>query len=321
MALSALPALNKAAHEQFDRELAARSGPVPLLLRAGLHLDRGDAAAAADLARQAWGLDPRMADLGILFQRLGQPAPDTAADAFVMERAGALLAAGFYASPLVERLLLAAGRLGAVDQVTRWMDYQRFLWIGALNPPDSLLNAALADAMATDLVPYTDEDPYLAFRQVWRRDGLAPGMGDPVLDDMFERLHPLVADWIAALPDEPDHAFLAAKPERFRLGGWSVVSGAASHHISHIHPQCWANLVIYAQTPPVIHASRGHQGWLRLGPPAEWGLDERHGLPDVWIEPRPGMVVIMPSYFSHESIPLGVDGRRVCAAIQIYPAL
>lgn len=38
-----------------------------------------------------------------------------------------------------------------------------------------------------------------------------------------------------------------------------------------------------------------------------------------WIQPEPGKIVLMPSYFHHRTVPLGVEQRRICVAFEIYP--
>ncbi len=316
MSLSAVSMIDDLTFERLDTLLASRPGPVPLLVRAGAYLDRGDVKMAAALATQAWQTDNKLRHVKLLFQRTNGPADFT----YVMSRMQSLVSAGFAPSPLIAYTIQIAARSGATEVVRRWMDYDRLLWVGALNPPDSSLNARLAAALSDDIVYYIQSEEYPAIRTGWRRNGLKPDTGEFVLDDMFSRLKSIVADWIAALPDDPTHPFLAAKPRKFRLNGWSVVSAAQTHHVCHIHPQSWANLVVYAEVPPIVHTSESRQGWLRIGPNPAWDFDESHGFADTWIEPTPGMVVLMPSYFPHESIPTGCETRRVCAAIQVYPA-
>lgn len=38
------------------------------------------------------------------------------------------------------------------------------------------------------------------------------------------------------------------------------------------------------------------------------------------VRPVPGLIVRMPGYFSHRTVPLGTKQRRVCVAFEIYPA-
>lgn len=53
-------------------------------------------------------------------------------------------------------------------------------------------------------------------------------------------------------------------------------------------------------------------------PPEDTRADFRAWEPH-WIQPEPGRIVMMPSYFHHRTVPLGVDQRRICVAFEIYP--
>ena len=72
--------------------------------------------------------------------------------------------------------------------------------------------------------------------------------------------------------------------------------------------------------PPVVADAAGKPGWLRVGPAAGRGFNAANGWDERWIRPQPGLVVMMPSHFSHETVPLGCDGRRICVAFELYEA-
>lgn len=50
------------------------------------------------------------------------------------------------------------------------------------------------------------------------------------------------------------------------------------------------------------------------------GGTDRVGWAERWIRPEPGLVVLMPSHFTHETVPLGCDQRRICVAFELHPA-
>ncbi|HAE48674.1 MAG: hypothetical protein CMO30_17815 [Tistrella sp.] len=66
-------------------------------------------------------------------------------------------------------------------------------------------------------------------------------------------------------------------------------------------------------------------GWLRVGPATDRGFTAaagggEGGWDERWIRPEPGLVVLMPSHFTHETVPLGCDQRRICVAFELHPA-
>jgi hypothetical protein len=200
------------------------------------------------------------------------------------------------------------------------MDPDRLLRQIQLPSPGDAEMAELAQALQIDLAHYKAPRGR-AIRHAARREGLDETTpGPPALQQMFKRLRRAVADWIASLPTDPTHPFLAGKPAQFRLEGWSVVSGRDSHHAPHIHTESWANGVYYVEIPAAVEDETRRAGWLRVGPPGAYGVDEREGWPERWVKPRPGLAVMLPSHFHHETRKLAADARRICFAFQIYAA-
>ncbi|HEY1752705.1 MAG TPA: putative 2OG-Fe(II) oxygenase [Caulobacteraceae bacterium] len=294
-------------------EAMAEPTPAVLLTRAERRLAAGDAAEAARLAWQAYGLDPSLDQFALLFPDV-EGSPEAS-----LGKARALVAAGFHNARLTEIIAFAATRLGRFGDIRALMDQDRFLAVVRAAAPDDPDLPELAQALQTDLAHYRSP-AYRAIRHAARREGVDEATdGPPALARMFERLRSAVGGWIAALPADPAHPFLAGKPERFRLEGWSVVSGRKGHHTPHVHTESWANGVFYVQVPDAVENAEKRAGWLRVGPPADYGVGDAEGWPERWIQPRPGLAVIMPSHFHHETRPLGADQTRICFAFQIYP--
>ena len=58
-------------------------------------------------------------------------------------------------------------------------------------------------------------------------------------------------------------------------------------------------------------------GWLKFGEP---GMPVEDCLPEHFVEPKPGMLVLFPSYFWHGTVPFEDGGRRLTAAFDAVPA-
>jgi hypothetical protein len=118
----------------------------------------------------------------------------------------------------------------------------------------------------------------------------------------------------AALP-APDfgHPLLSAATQgrpRF-AGAWSVrLTGGGGHHTNHIHGLGWLSSALYVALPPMA----GQDGWLTIGaPPAELALDMP---PRSTVEPKPGRLVLFPSWLWHGVTPFG-DGERLTIAFDV----
>lgn len=232
----------------------------------------------------------------------------------------ALLRHGVLYAPVIALLAVAQAQLGNKEDVRRLVDFRRFLHRGFCAVPHGAsaedFNAALALEIKSDLTFY--EAPRTrAIRRGWRNNA-AMQLKTPALLALRQMLQAEVDRYTAALPDDSSHPFLAARPRQPQMSGWAVVSGAASHHQSHIHSHAWITGVYYVKQPEV---SRGSQrGWLRVGPPREKDISQRDGWDTMMIEPAQGSFVLMPAYFYHETEPMGVDQERICIAFEMQPA-
>jgi hypothetical protein len=242
-------------------EASPSQTPAVLLMRAARHLDSGEFSDAASLARRAYGLDSSMDAFALLFPD-SEASPEAS-----LRKAEGLLAGGFNNARLTEIMAVMATRLHRPDDVRRLMDPDRFLRMIQLPTLDAAERAALVRALQANLKHYTSPSDR-AIRYAGRREGLREQTTvRPVVARMFVRLRTTIEEWIDTLPSDATHPFLAGKPARFRLDGWSVVSGRDGHHVPHMHSESWANGVYYVEIPTVVEDERRRPGWLRVGPP------------------------------------------------------
>jgi hypothetical protein len=299
------------AHQAQERA----AGATGLLARAGTLLAAGNAIAAAALARQAQAVDPRLREVERLLLARSRPEPPDV----IFDRATALVAAGFAATPILDSLLRAAAQSGRADVVRRMT--HGLLHCERLHGPDDPDLVPLAVEL-TDELRYYAAPSDRAIRNGGRRTDLECGKGPPFVRRMFERLRKPVERYLATLARlaeaDPGHPFLTSRPHRYRLVGWSVISGAETYHLAHIHPESWCNGVYYVEVPAIVAEPSRRSGWLRVGPP-ENAAGEFAAWDECWIQPDPGLLILMPSYFYHRSTPLGVDQRRICVAFEIQP--
>ena len=121
-------------------------------------------------------------------------------------------------------------------------------------------------------------------------------------------------------PPDAHHPLLgAAQDRRVRFSGsWSVLLDAGGHHSNHVHPQGWISSAFYVAVPEGQPDAGRHAGWLILGEPQkELGV---HLPPFRHIEPRPGRLVLFPSWMWHGTVPFK-KGERLTVAFDVSPPI
>ncbi len=196
-----------------------------------------------------------------------------------------------------------------------------------LLPMDATLavfDNVLPEADAEGLLEVVENHPSL----VWERSGNTTRGGahtGNLLDEphprvvrLAEALDSVLRQYLAALPEDPGHPYLAWRPERWRLEIWSVVLKSGGFQEPHIHPDGWVSGVCYLRVPGEIDTARDAAGWLEIGrPPAAHG--PAAGLPVRTVQPRRGRLVLFPSSAWHRTLPFCSDGQRVCVAFDMRP--
>ncbi len=126
-----------------------------------------------------------------------------------------------------------------------------------------------------------------------------------------------VEDYRRAVPPDPDHPYLARRPERLGLSVWGVAMDSQGHQLAHIHPSAWLSGVYYARIPDQIGADDpGHEGWIEFGRAPE----DFHATvePEVrLIMPEEGLMVLFPSYFYHRTVPFESEDVRISIAFDV----
>lgn len=143
---------------------------------------------------------------------------------------------------------------------------------------------------------------------LWRR-------GEPEIAGLRQHLQRAVAGFAAGLPAaDPAHPLRPCPGSVLDLAtGWSVRLRGGGHHVSHVHAHGVLSSAFYVALPA---AAADQEGWLELGrPPADIPLD----LPPLaTIEPRPGRLILFPSYLYHGTRPFRA-GERLTVAFDVAP--
>ena len=211
------------------------------------------------------------------------------------------------------------------DPREAWLcDYQRLVMVTDVPSSDNMPADEFADLLCLALDPLhqaLDAPGDQSLRDGTQTSGALFDLPDPVIQRFRQAVMDAAAAAIARLPDDPDHPFLARKSSRFGFSGsWSVrLRGGGGHHVPHFHGHGWMSSAYYARLPVSDEAARrNHEGWIEFGrPPAMFNLDlDARRV----VEPRPGRLVLFPSYLWHGTIPFAAGtGDRLTAAFDFQP--
>lgn len=140
---------------------------------------------------------------------------------------------------------------------------------------------------------------------------------DPVIRALAVALEGLAARYLAELPVDPSHPYLARNTGRAKLAGaWSVRLKSGGGHVDHVHPAGWVSASYYVSVPQSVMTGE-RAGWLRLGVPGLPGLE----IPaERYIRPEPGYAIVFPSFLWHGVEPFESDEVRVTAPFDLLPA-
>jgi tetratricopeptide (TPR) repeat protein len=338
------------AFASIDAVLARQASPALLVTRGELSMLFGDADAAGDAARRALDLAPQEAKaLGLLAKwarqrglvdealRVSQASVAAAPDDFDLlhlcceiellagraSEAARRLDRSAPPQHLQKHIALKATAMRAAGDpdYQRYFDYDRLTAQVDIAAPTGFasvdeFNAALLSAIAP--LHRTKQRP---IDQTLFGGTQSPGRlwneKHPVIQLFAETMLAEARRFVARLPDDPKHPFLARKSDQLECAGaWSVMLSSGGGHIDHIHPAGWISASYYVSSPPEIFAS-DRAGYLRLGATGVPGFT----LPaERYFPPRAGSVVFFPSYIWHGVEPFEAPAPRVTAPFDLAPA-
>ena len=141
---------------------------------------------------------------------------------------------------------------------------------------------------------------------------------NPLVASFFAMIDAPIRDYISRLRDSDHlHPVDRRRSGGYRVAGsWSVRLEPGGFHINHVHPQGWLSSAYYVALPAATGDSAPRAGWLKFGEP---GMSVAGCTPEHFVEPKPGMLVLFPSYFWHGTVPFEDGGRRLTAAFDVVP--
>jgi tetratricopeptide (TPR) repeat protein len=299
-----------------------------------LTLDAGNGAAILGAGDCLLGLK-RYGDAAAVFDALLQKGRDVpallgrAAEAALLQgdapKAAVLCMRGLAASPHDQACLArlsVAWRLLDDDRDESLCGYDMFIRSFDLEPPEGF--SGMADFNA-ELCAYLDRlhpDTREYVNQSLRGGTQTPdhifGAGHDLVDRLERRISQAVESYIDELRRDDVHPFLSRRSRDFRYAGsWSSRLRDQGFHLNHIHPQGWISSCYYVGVPSSVEDADAKQGWIKFGEP---GMDVTLANPvRKMIQPRPGRLVLFPSYVWHGTVPFHDNSARTTIAFDVVP--
>ncbi|MGO9802499.1 MAG: tetratricopeptide repeat protein [Steroidobacteraceae bacterium] len=215
-----------------------------------------------------------------------------------------------------------AARLAAEPRYRELYDYQRLVRVYELQPPPGFasvaqLNAALLEVLAarhrTDTHPLGET--LRNGSQTTRNLVTDP---DPLIGSLMSAFEQPLREYLAAVGTDAEHPFTARNRGTARISeAWSVQLRRGGFHINHYHNQGWISCTYYVQVPEEASDQELKSGWLKLGEP-------RFPTPGAgvgcYVQPRPGQLVLYPSYMWHGTTPIHASQPRTAVSFDAVPA-
>jgi Flp pilus assembly protein TadD len=214
-----------------------------------------------------------------------------------------------------------AARLLNQDLYHQLYDYDRLVRIFDLEPPRGWssmeeLNAALAEVLSERHgLRHHPLDQSLRNGTQTPRSLLAET--HPAIRAILAAFQQPIAEYRRQLGADPAHPLSARNTGEMRYtGAWSVRLRRLGYHVNHFHPDGWLSSAYYVETPPETADLKVRSGWIKFGEP-------RYTVPGLtaerFVQPRPGRLVLFPSYMWHGTTAIHGDAPRLSIAFDVKP--
>jgi len=140
------------------------------------------------------------------------------------------------------------------------------------------------------------------------------GAGHDLVELLRGRIDEAVGAYIARMVRSESHPLLKHKRDGFRYtDSWSSRLHDCGFHTNHVHPKGWISSAYYVAVPDAVEHDK--QGWIKFGEPyIDIGLEYRRAL-----KPKPGTLVLFPSYMWHGTVPFHAKAARTAIAFDAVP--
>jgi tetratricopeptide (TPR) repeat protein len=295
--------------------IGARDAALHLLL-SDIDLSMGDAASSRAEAEKALALDPehpgiwaRLCDADLALGR-----PDSAVG--LLEE---ILSFDPHNVTATARLATTYRLLGD-PRYKALCDYETLVASYELETPEgwSSMPVYLSDlaSLLTALHSFRKEPFDQSLRNGSQTSQNLMRSSDPTLRAFFKAVDGPIREHMRKVAEAPGplgRRFLGD----YRIAGcWSVFLRPDGFHADHIHHQGWLSSAFYVEMP-TQPSPDPKAGWIKFGEPGQ-PTQPKLG-PEHFIQPKPGLLALFPSYMWHGTVPFTSQERRITIAFDVAP--
>ncbi|HLZ77561.1 putative 2OG-Fe(II) oxygenase [Phenylobacterium sp.] len=203
----------------------------------------------------------------------------------------------------------------------RLCDYEQMVGVYDLEAPSGWpsLEAFLAD-LAKELKAahvYRQHPTNQSMRHGSQTMHMLSGSNAAPIKAFFEAVDKPIREHMARLGQGDDPLRRRNTFDHRMVGAWSVRLTPNGYHRDHFHPDGWLSSAFYVETPDAALDTEERQGWIRFGQPPFFTSPP---LPaERYVRPKPGRLVLFPSYMWHGTVPFTTDEARMSIAFDVVP--
>ena len=141
---------------------------------------------------------------------------------------------------------------------------------------------------------------------------------DPVIHAFIAALDGPIRQYMRDVGSADDHPLTKRNTGNYKLAGcWSVRLQGGGRHVNHVHPSGWISSSYYVDVSQETLTGDGKAGWIKFGQPPFATVPPSP--PQKWIRPRPGLLVLFPSFLWHGTEATVEGSTRITAPFDVVP--
>jgi Putative 2OG-Fe(II) oxygenase len=229
-----------------------------------------------------------------------------------------LFAQGIVNSGMVADYLIELSKLGETTELASFLDVNRFVRCVELSiADDGMRGEKFWETIAANLLEARTNHNWQEAVQSVRGMHFIPHLDqhdDKRIQRSLSEISRHVELYVADLRTN-GRGTLPWIPQKYCIDPWALISSGYGYNVPHIHHRGWITGVLYIAGPNEIGPDGYPVGALRIGPSK--AAASAVGWPDFAVAPKPGTLVLLPSYFTHWTVPLGKPALRISIAFDV----